>query len=423
MKPIFCKILEGSRFVFEIILPKGKTQKRLFSVLFLLYAVFSVLMFYRTNFEFPDDLMDYDIHGWSHIYGQKKSLLLTFCSFRHPLIILILYPVVFVNCIIQLFASGELAFHVLFLRFVYNILSALSVVVVYKYCSHFLKLSTFRALLICILFSMFAHVLLLSFNPDTFPLSMFGLLVLIYMTTDSILNNQKIPLASNVILFCFITGTTISSGLKVLFAQLFQKDSLKNKCKTFILSGSVCTGWILFSFITTCILGKFVFSDWSLDDNTADYIAPFSSITFMSLFHDFFFEPLLFHHNYDFWNWAWIGVLKYNTIFPLVASGILYVIVLIALIINIKQRPVLLLLSFFLSDMLIHIVFGYGIYGSYIFALHWLFIVPLLIGWLYYRLKSKHLKIGLDLIIIGLAVFCAINNFARLGDLFFPTAV
>jgi hypothetical protein len=252
---------------------------------------------------------------------------------------------------------------------------------------------------------------------------MFGLLVLIYATTDSILNNRKIPVASNVILFCFITGITISSGLKVFFAQFFQSGKFRDKCYTFILSGLACTGLILFSLATTYVLSRFFFGDWLIEDNTVDYISSLSSVSFISLFHDFFCEPILFHQNYDFWNWAWMGNLQYNALFPLVMCSILYVIVIIALAVNIKQKSVWLLLSFFLSDVLIHMVFGYGIFGSYIFGLHWLFIIPLSIGWLYHSMKSKRLKIGLDVLVICIAVFCAFHNFPRLFGLFFPTTV
>jgi hypothetical protein len=423
MKDIVCKIIKGGRFISEIMIPEGKVQKRLLFGLFLLYAIFSLLMFYRTHYVFPGDLMDYDVHGWSHIFGQKNSLLLIFRYYRHPLNVLILYPLVVINNIIQLFASGEFAYHMLFSRFFFNLISAISVLIVYKYCLILLKLTKYRALLICLLFALFAHVLLLSFNPETFPLSMLGLLLLIYMTTDNILNNKKIPLSANIILFCYITGVTISNGLKVLWAQLFQKGDFKNKVKTFLLSGIICSGLILFTFITSHIFGKLMYGIGLIKDDTIDYIAPFSSISFMGLFHDFFCEPILFHHNYDFWNWVWTGILEYNTVFPLVVNSIVYALVVIGLIINIKQKSVQLLLTFFLSDVLVHFVLGYGIFGSYIFSLHWLFIIPLLIGWLYYKIKSRPIKIGLDVLIICIAVFCAVNNFARLYNLFFPVVI
>jgi hypothetical protein len=423
MKNILCKIIEAGRFFSEIIMPKGKDQKCFFGILCLVYAIFSLLMFYRTNFEFPDDLMDYDVHGWSHIYGQKNSFFLIFRFYRHPLNVLILYPLVFVNCIIQLFASGEFAYHMLFSRFFFNLIAATSVIVVYKYCLNLLKLNKYRALLICLLFALFAHVLLLSFNPETFPLSMLGLLVLIYMTTDNILNHKEIPLSANIILFCFITGVTISNGLKVLWAQLFQSGKLKKKIKTFLLSGTICSGLIIFTFVVSYLFGAILYGNGLLKDDTADFFVPVTSFPLMNVLHDFFCEPILFHHNYDFWDWVWTGTLQYKTIFPMIVNSILYTLVMVGLIINIKQKPVQLLLTFFLSDVLVHFGLGYGIFGSYIFSLHWVFIIPLLIGWLYYKIKSKQLKIGLDVLIICLTVFCAVNNFTRLYDLLFPTMV
>jgi hypothetical protein len=270
-----------------------------------------------------------------------------------------------------------------------------------------------------LLFALFAHVLLLSFTPESFPLSMLGLLVLIYMTTDNILNDKKIPLSANVILFCYITGVTVSNGLKVLWAQLFQRGRLKTKAGTFLLSGFVCAGLIVFAFLGAHFFGRLLYGNWLVTDGT-NYLASFRSVSWMPVFHYFFCEPLLFHHNYDFWNWEVVHF-QYNTIFPFLVSGILYTLVTIALIVNLKQKPVLLLLAFFLSDVLINLVLGFGsIYESYIYGLHWLFIIPLLIGWLYYKIENKQIKTGLDVILICIAVFCAVNNFPRLYDLFFP---
>jgi hypothetical protein len=235
------------------------------------------------------------------------------------------------------------------------------------------------------------------------------LLLVVYLTTDSLLNHKKIPLITNILLFVYVSGVTLSNGLKCAIAQLFQKRKFKDKRNSILLSGLITSILIFFSFSVNYIVKTEV-----PDSNVLEFI--FSGD--VAIISEMFFEPILFHHNHSFWG---LGqeVFAYNTIFPTIVNLVLYAVILCAVLVNIRKRCVLLLLSFFGVDALIHIICGFGIADPYIYCLHWLFIFPLLIGWLYHEICNKRIKIGLNILLVLLIVSLAVNNIPRLVELIY----
>ena len=345
MKKICTKLKEGFDPTLDIIIPKGKDQKMIFFCFFCFYAIFSFLFYLKYYSGFPDkEILNYDVYDWNLFFSRKNGLLPFYGGLRHPFITLIFSPFISLSILIKML-SAKFCFQIIFLSLIYNIISALSILIIYKYCNVLLKIRKREALLICILFALFAHVLLLSFIVETFQLSMLGLLIMVYLTTDNILNKKKIPLITNIILFCYITGVTVSNGAKGLIALLFQKTKLKERLKSIIFSKIICLLIIIFSFSSSVIISKYTTGDFFLRNNTKEYI---SSMDNVNIFHDFFSEPILFHHNYEFWGNSPEKPFLYYSVFPMIISILFYALILFALFLNIKNRSILLLLSFYL---------------------------------------------------------------------------
>ena len=66
-------------------------------------------------------------------------------------------------------------------------------------------------------------------------------------------------------------------------------------------------------------------------------------------------------------------------------------------------------MSFFGFDMVIHLVLGFGINEIFIMAPHWLFVVPLAIGYAFRNAKNNQHK-ALQLAVLALTFYLLVYN-------------
>jgi hypothetical protein len=86
-----------------------------------------------------------------------------------------------------------------------------------------------------------------------------------------------------------------------------------------------------------------------------------------------------------------------------------------SLIRNYKNPLVQMVFLLFLVDIVIHCVIRFGIDEPFIYGAHWIYCIPLLLGWLYKKLKATQAKVFLALICC-LFIVLVINNLVRLSD-------
>jgi len=411
MRKFIQQLKEGFLPILDVLIPRSKDEKWIFWIFFFVFACFSVLFFRKYGNEFPDwEIINYDLYYIKDFHKLPPS------PFgggnRHPLFAVILFPLNIVVFITNLLYSDNLPLSHLVIYLFFNVITALSILIVYKYCVNLIRISNLQALCLCILFALFAHVLLLSFIPETFPLSMFGLLLVVYMITDSFLNQKKIPIITNIILFMYVTGITISNGLKCVFAQLVQYGDFKYKRNAILLSGILTFILIIVSFSAHYIVAGDM--DWGTKNSVSQYI--FAGET--DIISEMFFEPILFHHKHSLWGYG-EEKFEYNSFFPVIVNLILYAVIICALIVNLRKKVVLLYCSFFGVDLLIHLVCGFGIADVQVYCLHWLFLFPLLIGWLYKAICNEKVKTGLTVLLLLLSILLAVNNIPRILELIY----
>lgn len=416
MKQKFIFLKSGLSPIGNVISLKEKPERCIFLVFFILYVIFSFLLYskYKESILLRDfEILNYDIGYWSYTYSRIGSFMLLE-SVRHPCIYLLLCPFLVLFAIIRVL-FGKYVLHILFIMFLFNYVGASTVSIIYKYSHNLLGLDNRRSLIICSLYGVFAHVFLLSLFPETFLLSAWVLLIMTYLTTENILFKKKIPLVTNIIMFCIISGITITNSLKALIAEAFQRN--KRKIKTIIISGLVCLGFIVFSFLTTYLLSLMFYGKLNFYDGSASFVSSVFDLEWKELIHRMFFEPILFHHNYDFISPGGVSVsLEYNTLFAAFTCLILYVLLGISIIVSIRERVVLLLLSFISVDFLIHVICGFGIAEPYIYSLHWLFTFPLLIAWSYKKIKNDNVRKIIDVVLLFLICSTVANNLPVLID-------
>ena len=74
-----------------------------------------------------------------------------------------------------------------------------------------------------------------------------------------------------------------------------------------------------------------------------------------------------------------------------------------------RNRFLWLVMSFFAFDVFIHIVLGFGINEVYIMGAHWLFVMPLAIGFLMKRMGGMA-RLGLRVVMAAVALWLLVYN-------------
>ena len=86
---------------------------------------------------------------------------------------------------------------------------------------------------------------------------------------------------------------------------------------------------------------------------------------------------------------------------------------------NFKNKWVQILMISFLVDIVIHCVLKFGLHTSYIYGGHFVFVIPLLIGWLFLAYKNSPKTLSFLYVSVGaLSVFLIMNNLFRMNEFF-----
>ena len=134
------------------------------------------------------------------------------------------------------------------------------------------------------------------------------------------------------------------------------------------------------------------------------------------LFSSFFVRD---YHNKKGFDYKAIFMDVYTSIGPYVFVGLLLGLVVWSLVKNFKNKFVLILAISFLFDIIIHCVLKFGLHTSYIYGGHFIFVYPLLIGWLLASFKktSVFYKSILGIVIL-MFVYLGMNNFYRMQEFY-----
>jgi hypothetical protein len=74
----------------------------------------------------------------------------------------------------------------------------------------------------------------------------------------------------------------------------------------------------------------------------------------------------------------------------------------------------------FLVDIVIHCILKFGLHTSYIYGGHFVFIYPLMLGWLFFAYREKPKMLSFIASILGIMLFYLVmNNVYRTEEFFF----
>ncbi len=305
---------------------------------------------------------------------------------------------------------------------------SLSLVQIFKYLKNIIKLPNMVAWSILILFSLFTTNILLSFTPETYTYSLFLLCLFNYYVAKRYQNDEELSFAALTFFGVTIGGLTITNIVKVYLPLLFQKNLFWNwkKIGKDLLKVVVSTAVFLLLF-----LYRLEFNFMNFFNKTGEQYEKFSNPKVTPLwdmiYSWFFGGNMLFssfvvrdYHNKKGFEYKAIFMDVFSNWSSYVVVGLVLTLVLWSYFANFKNKLVLILFWSFSFDILIHCILKFGLHTSYIYGGHFVFVYPLLLGWLFfaYRKSPKVSKMLLGGCMV-LIVYFGVNNLIRLQEFIF----
>jgi len=397
--------------IFVALLPENKKEIWILLISILFYSSYSLFIAINTSVIDYKDLL-YDIYfSFDNpiIYRQGYVYLE-----GHPLMMFMTMPFIALGNIL----AGALGYKAktVFLTFLCTVLISFSIVYVYRYLVKIIEIKGYISYLLIAFYAFTSTNLILAFTPESFTITAFFLTFTIYFYSYCIKNKQRIHLAANALFPIVLGGITITNFAKGIIPMLFTDETWKTKIRKIIIVSLVfllIIVWIqiqydFISLIHMRLEGNIRMpARGTYPERVFDwlYAAP---ILFPSLMmFDIKVDGLPFSAiSLDFYHHWW----QY-TFSVLLLAGLGY-----SIYKNYKNVLVQIIMLLLLEDIVIHAIIMYGLRDGFIYGAHWIFLVPILLGWMYKSIKEEKHKTIFTYTSSILIVFLIVNNLIRLYD-------
>lgn len=304
---------------------------------------------------------------------------------------------------------------------------SLSLVQIYKYLRNITRLPIWLSYLIVIFFSLFSTNILLSFTPETYTYTLFFLCLFNYYAALKLRKEEKISMLALTAGTVAVGGLTVTNAVKVFIPVLFEKEVFKN-FKNF--GNAVLRGIVAVAVFGLLFMYRLNFDYMKFLSKTGEQYEKFSKPKVTPLWDMvaswFFGGNVLFsnfitrdYHNRKGFEYKALFMDVYSSWFPYIFIAVLLALVIWAYIKNFKNKLVQILMISFAVDIIIHCILKFGLHTSYIYGGHFVFVYPLLLGWLCYSYRNSPKKFSAILILVmTMTVYLGINNFIRLEEFF-----
>ena len=393
--------------IWQLLRPESRVEKRVLMLLFVYFAaiatIFCIIVLPK---DLPLGMLGYDTAG--HLTYEPMMIntdnILNW-NLRHPLYRLFFLPVILINE--GLLHLGINITWPLFLATT-TFLMSYSGLFIFKTLQA-IHISNSEASLLLLLFCTFAHVIMLSFQVDSFVLSIFFCSLM-----TMLLVRQYHNIFTDCLLFLGIAGTTSTNFMKFVFYLLLEEKSFKQAFIRFMKS-----------IILFCVM--FIFTFPNLVQRLIErprgflYAIMGDSFNFQGsdvnrwklLIDNFLSDPLLFHHTTGIiYSHETIHLPAYPSAWYFAPIAVIYLLVITSVIIN-RRKPVIhLFCCCFGFDLFMHFGIGYGMEEGQLFCGHWLFFIPIVIGLLTNMHKS--IEKTIQAFIMTIALFLLATNLYHL---------
>jgi hypothetical protein len=124
-------------------------------------------------------------------------------------------------------------------------------------------------------------------------------------------------------------------------------------------------------------------------------------------------------HNTQGFDYKGIIMDVYSSWGPYIFILILLILIFWSYFRNFKNKLVQVIMISFLMDIIIHCIMKFGLHTAYIYGGHFVFVYPLLLGWLFYSYKESPKMLSfLTAVFYVLFVYLITNNYLRMTEFF-----
>ena len=309
-----------------------------------------------------------------------------------------------------------------------TVVISLANVQIFKYLNNIIKLPLKISLLILAFYGLFVTNILLSFTPETYTYTLLFLSIFNYYSAKKIKEEKSVSFAATIFGSVFIGGLTITNIVKVYIPFLFEKKIFWNWKKIGWAVAKIATSVMVFVFLFMLRL-NFNFQNFlnKTEEQYDKFSKPKVTPLWDMIYSWFFGGNILFsgyeirdYHNKDktfFYKALFMDV--YTSFVPYLFIGIVLLMMIWSVFKNYKNKLIWILVISFSIDILIHCVLKFGLHTSYIYGGHFVFVYPLLLGWLFFSYRSKTISLSILYgVIMIMTVYLGFNNFYRLGEFY-----
>lgn len=406
---------------FKLVFPSSYTELAVFLFFITCYGILGsyIALHYRIIF---DSRIPWD----AYFSFDNKSILMTGGSFeRHPL------SYYFFNWVreFSLFISGgkmDANFR-LTLAWLSNIIISLSIIQVFKYLKNIIHLPLGLSILIILFFGAFSTNIVLSFTPENFTYTLFLLSLYNHYAAIKLRKEEKTPAVALSLAGITIGGLTITNFIKVFIPLLFEKDLFKSWKKFANAALRVVVAMICFVLL---YLNRIDFKYQNIFSKTNQQYEKFSNVesmpTWDMILSFFFGGNILFpgfimsdKHNMKGFNFKGLYMDLYSSALTYFFIAILLILISWSYFKNFRNKWVQIIAISFAVDIIIHCVMRFGLHTSYIYGGHFVFVYPILLGWLFYAYRSSpKIMSFLTLTLVILFTYLLVNNIFRMTEFF-----
>ena len=372
--------------------------------------------------------------------------------FRHPLLSFMIWPLYLLNeGLTWLLGVNCVQYLVAFWLIV---CSYYSYIFLYRIHREVIALSRWDATLLTAFYFSFAYILLSVIVPDHFTISMFLLLITLYISGICIQKGREFRWWQSAIFFYITAGVTLSNGIKVFLSGFFVnlKDFFRPKylLLAVLLPAALLWGtaqWEYREYVLPkekaraetkarqekALKEKVAAmspkerkafeakqtrrelrlklqkekSGQPMEDHGFLKWTDISTSRWQSIYENLFGESLQFHRQH-FLEDTLVGrpvFVKYDTVFNYIIEAIILLLALVGIWVGRKRRFLWLCLSCFGFDMFIHLVLGFGLNEIFIMAPHFMFVLPIATAYLFSRVHWRWLRLAVIFLTIYLLVY------------------
>ena len=403
---------------------------------------------YFKTFERELHLSGYDpltymgVTDWDAVYQVYRHPLLSFMIWPLWLINQALTWMLGVNCV-QYLVAALLIF-----------CSYYSYIFMYRIHREVIELQRWDATLLTAYFFSFAYILMSVIVPDHFTISMFLLLVTLYISGVCIKKRREFKWWQSALLFYITAGVTLSNGIKVFLSGFFVnlRDFFRPKylLLAVILPAALLWGTATWEYRTYVLpkekaraelkahiaekekarVAKMTAEEKAqydekkakrelrlkrqaaktgkpMEDHGFLKWTDISTSRWESIYENLFGESLQFHQDYlleDTLVRRPVFV-KYRWTLSYVIEGLILLLAVAGIWFGRKSRFLWLCLSCMAFDMFIHVGLGFGLNEVFIMAPHYMFVLPIATAFLLREYQARWLRISVVVLMLYLFIY------------------